>query len=282
MIRFFQCSSTAPHLFTKPMTTMVRDFQLAHSKHHGKIVKILLSERYKNTSDMWQYLRENIIKSHPHSLFVWTAPTSRSKGQHGDFIHPGHNFSSVTDETGEIVSFMSKTPDSTSVLRELKRVPDKRFENLPQTMGVFKPLFTSVRTEFAKWSKRASLVQGYPLYVHILPLIGGREALKRFENNVIEIVEIAEPYRLLGSMHPDWDQYIPASNCNSAVGQSIFGKEDCPAVHDLSCQEAAMQMVLKFVKNSADYIEQSNALGLTTGIEPPTISEDLYRALFTC
>jgi hypothetical protein len=48
------------------------------------------------------------------------------------------------------------------------------------------------------------------------------------------------------------------------------------------CQEAAMKILSGFVKSPGEYLRQTTELGFTTGIEPPAISGELYRPLFTC
>lgn len=291
MSRFFKkngiISNTRQWMTGLPrkVSTCSQHFELEKERQFsGKLIKILVSEADEKPETVVNYLRKKIVKENPNSLFVWTTPTSRLNGQHGEFIYPGHNFSSITDKEGETVSFLSKRPDTKAVLGERRRIPDNRFTNSNLTTKLFRPHFTTVEEEIEKWVNRALLVPAYPLYVHVIPLVNGVELdIDTYKDNVKQIMEMEEPYTLYSWAHPNADHYIPASNCNSATEQSIFGP-GAVSVHDLYCQEAAMKIVSRFLKlnKQSGYLHYSELLGLANGIEPSTIPEERYRCAFTC
>lgn len=264
-----------------PMCT--QPFKLSDKLHHeGKLVKVFVSKDSEEQQTTWETLQKEIIQPNKNSLFIWTTPTTRFISQHGEHIYPGHNFSSVTDETGKTVCTMSKRPDIKTVLGERKRVPDSRLNNQPMTTRLFSPRYTTVEEEIELWLKRACLVREYPLFVHIIPLVSELELdIASYKDHVDYLMQLKEAYTLFSFIHPYGDHYIPAGNCNSATEQSIFGLGPV-SVHDLSCQEAAMNIVSRILKSRPDYLETAKALGLTKGIESPTIPEDFYRSAFTC
>ncbi|MFV0820921.1 hypothetical protein [Legionella micdadei] len=227
-------------------------------------------------------IEQEIIKKNKNSLLIWTTPTQRLKSDYDDCIYPGHNFSSVTDDNGETACSMSKRPDTTSMIGERKRIPDPRFKNQCRTTRLFSPRYPSVQEELIQWLKRAAAAPEYPLFVHVLPLHPPLEVnLASYRSNVELLRSLQEPYSLFSFLHPCGDRYIRAGNCNAATEQSIFGANSA-SIQDLSCQEAAMKIVTRLLKTQHDYLNAADDLGLTQGIEPSTISEDLYQSSFTC
>lgn len=268
----------------RSLSTYTKEFELAHeSGQTGKLVKIVLSDQGQNTKAVWNSLQIDLMKSNPNSLFIWTMPTTRSTGQYHEFFYPGHNFTSATNDTGDTVCSMSKRPNTKMILGERKCAPDHRFKTQNNSVRQFQPRFTSVEEEIDVWLNRASSAKDYPLFVHIIPMDYLSDLdLETYKDNVDYLIAKEESYTLRSSVHPFIDDYfLPASNCNSASAESIFGKP-LVSVHDLFCQEAAMKIVARFINNPVDYMQHTESMGLTQGIEPTASKEDDYRCSFTC
>ncbi|HHF7345149.1 TPA: hypothetical protein ACPSKE_001021 [Legionella feeleii] len=271
-----------PSLYTLPhrtFSTRIGEFSLATTpKQTGKIVKILFS----GNSNPLSTLSKSLIEPHKNSLFIGTTPTTTSlTSTFGKSVYPGHNFSFITDENGAIACSMSKRPDTNRVVSKQKRIPDPRFKDLPLDLRVFLPQFTSVEEDLKKWFERAKSLPHYPLFFHIIPLVPGLSInAKTYRENVEYLLAEKANYTLHSTLHPLYDRYIPASNCNSATEQAIFGPHT-RSVQDMFCQEAVMEMVSKLVEDKEKYLQTSDSLGLTQGIEKSEITEENYRALFT-
>ncbi|PJE13939.1 hypothetical protein [Legionella sp.] len=248
---------------------------------HGQLVKVNSSSDTKLESVL-EILQTSIIQKNKNSLFIWTTPTTRLNSNYEDSIYPGHTFSSVTDEQGKTVCFISKRPNTTTVLGEHQRVPDTRFKNQSGKTRLFTPRFSTIQEELEQWYKRSVAVQEYPLFVHIIPFHDklGLD-VETYKSNVNYLLGSQEPYTLFSFLHPSGNRYIRAANCNSATEQSIFGLNST-SVQDLSCQDAAMKIVMRLIKSKYSYITAAEYLGLSKEIEPSTIPEDLYYASFTC
>lgn len=267
---------------SRTVSTYTKKFHLADEiQPRGSLIKVILSDSTKEPSSILDFLKNAVVRKNPNSLFIWTTPTHRMNSQHDELVYPGHNFSSTTDKDGETACFLSKRPDTNAVLGERRRIVDLRFTKQNRMTTLFRPYFSSVEEEIEKWVKRASAIPDYPLYIHVIPLETLDLDINTYKENVDYLIEMEEPYTLFSTRHPFSDHYIRASNCNSATEQAIFGVVP-PSVHDMSCQEAAMEIVTRLLKKPSDYLQHSADLGLTKGIESPTIVEDLYRAGFSC
>lgn len=274
-------SAGSSSVSSRGISTVTKTFQISDElQPKGILRKFLYSDRSQEVSSVLQLLK-NDIKDNPESLFIWTTPTTRLNSQHGELVYPGHTFSSVTNNASEVTCTLSKRPDTTVVLGERRRIADPRFKQQALTTKLFQPFFSSIEEEIEIWVKRASLIPDYPLYVHIIPLIELQLDISTYENNVSYIVEKKEPYTLYSTVHPFADYYIPASNCNSDTELAIFGAIP-PSVHDMTCQEAAMTIVSRLIKAKMDYINKAQYLGLTAGIESPSIPKEFYQPGFTC
>ncbi|KTD35927.1 hypothetical protein Lnau_0911 [Legionella nautarum] len=248
----------------------------------GQLIKINSNTKDTNLETVLEVLQTTIIGKNKNSLFIWTTPTTRLTSSYEDSIYPGHNFTSVTNEQGETVSFISKRPNTTNVLGEHKRVPDARFKNQSGKTKLFTPRFATIKEELEQWHKRSLVVDDYPLFVHIIPFHDKLDLdLETYKSNVNYLLGSQEPYTLFSFLHPSGNRYIRAANCNTTTEQSIFGLHST-SVQDLACQDAAMKLVMRLIKSKYSYLSAAENLGLTKEIEPSTIPEDLYYASFTC
>jgi hypothetical protein len=268
-----------------PLSIYTMPFKLSNqlSGYAGSVTKVMLSGKTYDLQTTITTLQRQIIKPNKNALFIWTTPTTRSNATHGDGIYPGHNFSLVTDEIGNTVCSMSKRPNTKIVLADRERIPDSRFKNQSKKVTLYAPRYTSFEEEIAQWAQRGLVVANYPLFVHIIPFAAtlGLD-VATYKEHVENIKRMSEPYSLCSFLKPYSDHYVPAGNCNKATEQSIFGMSSL-STHDSYCQEAAKNMVLRYIKLKSDsYLNTADTLGLTHGIESPNIPEDLYRASFTC
>lgn len=250
-------------------------------KKLGNIVKILLSNKENSLATIQEEIFKTLITPNKNCLFIGTTPTVRYSKDFLMSIYPGHNFSFMTDSSGQVSVSISKRPDTNKPLMEQKRVPDKRFKEQPSVVKLFEPHYTTPKEDVMKWLERAQLVSSYPLYFHIVPLIPGLAFdPKQYKTNVHSIVEERRPYSLFSWIHPH-GRFIRASNCNSDVEKAIFG-EDNLEVQDMSCQEAVIAMVAKLANPTAtDYLEAAKTLGLNDGIEKSSITSEDYMSSFT-
>ncbi|KTD31453.1 MULTISPECIES: hypothetical protein [Legionella] len=288
MGKFFSMSkalnrSSQPVIYTlDALSIKIRQFKMsAELPHLGKLLKINVTTQSAQSKTILE-VADQISKNNKNSLLIWTTPTLRLKSEYDDCIYPGHNFSSVIDERGEIACSMSKRPDTTSMIGERNCVPDPRFKNQERTTRLFSPCYPSVQEEILQWFKRASAVPEYPLFIHAIPILSCLGlSITSYRDNVENLRGLQEPYTLFSFVHPCGDRYIRAGNCNAATEKSIFGVNS-GSVQDLSCQEAAMKLVTRLLKQPHEYLHAAEDLGLTQGIEPSSIPEDLYHSSFTC
>lgn len=283
MFSFYKSSKPIHRKNYKSFSTNVVPFVLKDSNQsEGVIIKVSSEKSSESSVELKQQLH-HFIEVNPGSLFILTTPTIKLNTVYGDIPNPGHNFAFITDLAGSIKTCVSKRPQTGEILAERKRAPDERFqEHYSPVVRIYNSRFTTYEEEIENWAARAVKVSDFPLYMHVIPLqpeLGVNKEV--FDKNVKQIIASDNFYSLHSTVHPNGDHFIPASNCNGAVYNSIFGNHD-NLIQDMFCQEAVMKMMKPFVKNWSSYEKSAATLGLTKGIETSPIQEDNYRASFTC
>ncbi|WED43469.1 hypothetical protein [Legionella cardiaca] len=268
----------------KSFLNLQKEFSLRNNLQvNGKLVKILLLDKHQPLDISRTKLYQDIILPNKNCLFLGTTPTVNfkkdSKDTYLQSIYPGHNFSFITDEEGEVFSSISKRPDTNKPLGFQKRIDDQRLEGMPSQIRLYAPRYTTVQEDLLKWLERAFVVSSYPLYLHIFPLIGLGIDVGEYQRNVKTLLETKTPYSLCSWVHPDSaSRIIRASNCNSDVQKAIFGI-DIHEVQDMFCQEAAIKMASEFA-TAQEYGLAVDALGLNHGIEKSLLSSESYLPPF--
>lgn len=277
-----QLQSRGISMCTKQFKLTEQASESSPEKTYGQLVKINASNKDTSIESVLEVLQTTIIEKNKNSLFIWTTPTTRLTSSYDDSIYPGHNFTSGTNEQGETVCFISKRPNTTTILGEHTRIPDTRFKNQSGKTKLFTPRFATIKEELEQWHKRSLVVEDYPLFVHVIPFHDklGLD-LETYKSNVNYLLGSQEPYTLYSFLHPSGNRYIRAANCNTTTEQSIFGLNST-SVQDLACQDAVMKLVMRLTNSKYTYLSAAENLGLTKEIEPSNIPEDLYYASFTC
>lgn len=254
-------------LASRHFSTQKHRFKLSNNSH-GTLLKITYTHLVNDASKHFA----EILASYPNSLVIATEPTTRSSSIDGytKTFNPGHNFSLITDDKGNIDSCLSKRPNTKLVMGQRQRIFDARFIKLAPIIKIFAPLFTSWQEEINHWATKGSIHKKSALYLHIFPLHGSVSSA-RYKTNVADIKDTAVPYSLHGTITP-WGDYIGASNCNDATIKSISLIKN--GIEQMFCQDAAKEMALSFIAEEQDkvaYIEMATQLGLLQGIEIPAI-----------
>ncbi|KTC77106.1 hypothetical protein [Legionella brunensis] len=278
---FFKNQTVVKNISNSRMfSTFHKEFGLVNSsRQNGKIVKVLLSEKDK-LQDSREKIYKDIILPHKNCLFIGTTPTVHYKQDYLQSIYPGHNFSFMTDNNGSVTASVSKRPDTSKPLALYKRIPDGRLSNLPSSVRLYAPLYTSLPEDLLKWLERANRVSSYPLYLHIFPITPKLAIdVHQYKTNINYLLQDKHPYSLFSWVHPEGERFIRASNCNSDVQKAIFGL-DLHEVQDMFCQEAAMTMALQFAKPE-EYQKAVELLGFNQGIEKSPLTSDSYLPAFT-
>jgi len=216
-----------------------------------------------------------LIKNNPNSAFILTTPSQRK----GQYIKPGHTATWVTDEDGEILSYLSKR-NSNEVLGVKPRAYDSRFNDkeLQTPVRLFKPRYTSPQEELVTWKQSTEFDPHYPLYLHIIPLqeYAGL-TVEKYKNKVQEIMENDLFYSLFSY---ETFKTVKAQNCNEVTWRVLMDpEEECLEYHDMSCQEMVVYIMRKYMQGQADeYMEMAKEAGLLEGIEKPELREAVVYA----
>lgn len=277
-------AKTSPLFFSRKISISTKQFEFPlkeQSEHKGKLINVTCSSPSK-PSTVVKDLNEELIELHPNSLFIWTIPTRRLEKEYNG-IYPGHIFSSITDEKGETISWMSKRPNKNHILEKRIRVMDSRFMTLSEEIYAFAPQYTTIQDEFEKWAKSSYASQKkleHPLYVHIIPFLPGFLINKSmYIQNVMNIIHSGFAYTLHSSKRPHDSRFIRADNCISATIEACFAhnKPNSLNAQDMFCQEAVQHIVSPFISESAKYARCVEAAGLNLQIEHSNIEDEEYR-----
>lgn len=278
---FGSCRTFFPRHFAKAtvrhFSFQTCTFELNNSSSsRAKLIKIIHPQSASH--QVVNAVHNQVIKAHPNSLLVWTMPTVRINKQHVEGILPGHNFSSITNEKGEIVCTLSKRPDTTAVLGEYPRIDDDRFTKQSKLVRVFRAQYPSSHQEIHHWEDYARKTNDYPLFVHIIPLDEelGLSA-ERYQHDAEFLKQMYNIYSLHDWFNRELGRFIRASNCNDITKKVISGshhKNDEQNPELKFCQDAIIDMMKRFAKNPSDYFNQAHAVGLTRWIEPANLCKE--------
>ncbi|KTD16791.1 hypothetical protein [Legionella jordanis] len=274
---FFRPINTSP---SQPLITTFKEFSLLNQKR-AKLLKIQYGGREELIPHSIESLIRRIIFPHSNCLFIGTTPTTQSRSRNFlQPLYPGHNFSFITDATGKITSSISKRPDRTKPIAQRARIGDSRLTNMPSSIQLYAPRYTTVQEDLQTWLQRAACVENYHLFFHIFPLsseLGLDPVL--YKKNVDQLVNDQRPYSLCSWIHPDnTHRIIRASNCNSDLQKAVLGLEKYE-VQDMYCQEAAITIASEFAVRD-EYFQAVKELAFDEGIEKSELSSESYLPIF--
>ena len=225
-------------------------FKMRRPSSIGKLIVINPQDYIDNN-----YL-QNIFKMHSNSLFIFTMQT---RAQVNTISIAGHNFTAATDAQGQLAGWMSKRPNLSKKLAEVKTIPEIQKKCNQQKTDIFSALFLSIYEEIEQWRKITKYEKNYPLYLQIMPLISVNLDLKRYLTYIEDIQSFEEYYHLFSYIDPKAGRFIPANNCNTATMQSILGLEGARHyMADKYCQDAAREVVTQFILNEEEYLHTLN------------------------
>ncbi len=265
---------------------------------NGKIIKLNLNvdiENFRKDQDnVFEKVLVTIEGSIPNNhLWIMTVPTRNVKIGYNSKFEPGHNWSGIKNEKGEIEEVLSLRPDTTISYGECNVIEDPRFPNR-KSVTLYKPRFTSQIEEIKKWMNDA-ITGDTPLFIHVVPLDIGING-KKYKETSSQIKEQSRAYSLLSYYDERTKRLIKPNNCNAVTEEAVItsangdywgdyigqNNEDCDFAKHRSVYDL---MIRKFVDNKSVYEGIAKSLDLTTDefFETPKLkSNQTFEPVFLC